>query len=436
MSPSQSQNRIYQDDRYWNDYNYLRQPAEEIADTEALAYEESVGEVGGEGWDIPGAEGSGYDAETSPRDQLAALQNQVRQSGLSPEQQQNILKELNSLTGLSDGEAFEEKFYELEENFSEKIQNLDHLQETEAKLAELEKIIQDPKNFSEKEIQEFKKRIEEFRQQLEEDPGLDLQSELADVLESTQAVENRVAAAKKEAERTEGMGEAIAAAMDEVFLGKAGGSISAPDAPWYDLRKQVFLDVIGELGPVGGAVGGLLGFVSGFSTDRPSSGLKNSSQAVQDLDLILGGQSQLGSTPAAGEIVRALYNTELSPKEQVDEIKKALGDLPEASQTYILATVVTTLEKQDPEKVTFLKEFAPEAVQFLNKEIKAGMSAIEGGSLAGAGGGGYDVQFGVGQVTIHNTDTAWYRDDWNDFSIPLSGITEPMRQALNTLGEE
>jgi hypothetical protein len=202
------------------------------------------------------------------------------------------------------------------------------------------------------------------------------------------------------------------------------------------LRKQVFLDVIGELGPVGGAVGGLLGFVSGFSTDRPSSGLKNSSQAVQDLDLILGGQSQLGSTPAAGEIVRALYNTELSPKEQVDEIKKALGDLPEASQTYILATVVTTLEKQDPEKVTFLKEFAPEAVQFLNKEIKAGMSAIEGGSLAGAGGGGYDVQFGVGQVTIHNTDTAWYRDDWNDFSIPLSGITEPMRQALNTLGEE
>jgi Chromosome segregation ATPases len=386
--------------------------------------------------------------DVSAKDLLAQLSDQAKSATLTPEQQEKILEDLHQLEvqlqkiGTVDNElearlmeTVEEKLNDIGENLIEGQSNYDKVNDFSKELQKLQAELKDNKYIPEKERKELEEKILEIQKQMIEDFSFDP----ADAKEEVDTIRSRVDATKefqKEAERSQGVGQNIASAMDSVFLGMgAGGDISAPDAPWYDIRKQVFLDGFSYLTPVGEFVGGTLGFLTGFSTDGPSSSLKNSPKAVQNLDLMMRGQSKLGSTAAPGEIARILYNTELSPQEQIEGITKALGDLPKASQTYVLSILVKTISQQDPEKINFLKETAPEVAQFLGKEIRTGMDAINAGSLTNTGTGNYDVVFAGSVMHINNTDTAWYRDDWNDYDISLPEITTPMTEALNSLGE-
>lgn len=421
---------------YLDDYSYANRPVQPERDP---ALNDEMGSNGweeGYGDEIGGAgEYSQYQDGANPQAQLNALQQRLQTSGLSPEQQQSILDELNELTAMPEGENFAEGMDELEVKLNEKLENSKSLKENEELIKKLKADLEGNKDMSDREKKDALKRIAEFEKQLQEDPGLQAKDELGDLIEAADEYSLRQEAKQKEAQKIGEMGGAIASALDSIFLGKGGGDISNPAAGgWdWDPRKEILLDWLGVGdNPIGGAIGGLVACVTGYETSRPHSNLKGP-QAFKDLDFVMGGKSGLGSTPAPGEIVRILSNMELSTDDQINQIKKALGNLPEASQTFVLSQVVTTLEKHAPEMLSFLKEYSPEVVGFLSKEIKSGLTAIQGGSLAGEGGDGYKVEFAGDRMKIVNTDTKWYRNDWNGFDIFLGPITESMTQALSDL---
>lgn len=388
-------------------------------------------------------------ADVSAKDLLAQLSQQAKSGGLTEAQQKKVLDELRQLEAQlqrigtvdnafeeSQMESVEDRIGEIQDDLMAGQSNYDKVKTFSEDLQKLQSELKDNKYIPEKERAELQGKVVEIQGRMLEDFSFDP----VDAQEEVKQIRDRVDVTKnfeKEAARSVGIGNNLAAAMDSIFLGHgAAGDLSAPDAPWYDIRKQVFLDGGSYLGPLGEFIGGTVGLLSGFSTDRPHSSLNESPKAVQDLDLIMKGQSKLGSTSAPGEIVRIIYNTELAPEQQINEIKKAMADLPRASQTYVLSSLVSTLSKQDPEKMSFLKETAPDLAKFLSQEIRSGMDAINNGSLATSGTGNYDVAFSGTSMTIQNTDTAWYRDDWNDFNVSLSDITNPMTEALSALNVE
>lgn len=445
MSQAQRQTEY----RYLEDYSYVRQPVApqetESEELDALGYEEGFGE------DAAGdPESSDYASGSTPAEQLQAIQQRVQASGLSPEQQKKLLDELNALAAMPADENFEDELGELEEKVGETIENRGALEQSAEKLKKLKADIQANADLSDREKRDALKSIEAFEKNLAEDPGLQPEDELGELFAQSEEFNVRKEARETEAKRAGGKGAELAAALDKVFQAPTR---SASDGNYEEaLAAGVVAGSLGVAigfssvtvagytiaalgGPVAwGIAGAVLGASLVFSeTDAPQSKLAGLPPSFQKLDLAMHGESKLEHSKAPGDVVLALYNTKLSAKEQQVAVQKALAGLPVASQAAVLGLAIQTIGDNDPEKLEFLKQYSPEVLGSMRKTIQDGKSQIEGGQLANTGHGDYDVGFNGMEYRINNQDTAWYRNDWNDFGIPVGEMTSPLSDGLRYL---
>ncbi|KAB2839628.1 hypothetical protein F9K50_07240 [bacterium] len=327
-------------------------------------------------------------------------------SELSSEQCVTILKQaLQNENSKQETRAAEEFMRVLEavggqEGVAEAKAAQEAREKAEKFLQQLEKDIAQDEYLSDKERDAAKKKIDSVRKELEEEPTLGVEAELDGVVQLLKKHAKKAESIETEKSRSAGkaaeIGQKIVQELNtdvRYYGGDEAGKLDAIGQPW------------GEEG-------------------APETGLINANREAQALDLIMQGKSGLENSQVPAAVAEILYDLEKTPEEQINALKSALSELPKASQAYVLGRVINEIQGSDPEKIAFLAEQAPDVLTWIKDEIANGKGDIESGSLEQSGssftGTGYKR---------YDTDTHWYTNDWDDFTIPLAETTQGMKEA-------
>jgi hypothetical protein len=393
--------------------------------------------------------GGAPDAATA-RDELKQLEQQAK--SLNPDVRANLLETLHSLEKQldqigqvdNDFEAqvldhINSKMGEVENQMVELTVDSDQVGKNEDSFKTLESNLQNNPYISKAEKDAYQKKIDDLKSSFS--------SGESDVATTTNAIkelqgelsplDTKKSNFDAEKTRSAAIGNQLASQLDQVF-GNADGNGGT------NLDSLSNINILGTIGGgianIGEQIGGPVAWVTGgvgallgAETKGPDYHLKNLDPAAQKLDMVEMQNSGLSGSHAPADVVKALYDTSLPADQQILKIQSALADLPPASQAYVMSTVIKLIGSRDPQKLQFLNQNAPEVVNAMKKVIQDGQNDIKSGALAKTGGNGYDVQFSGGNYVIHNNDTAWYRNDWDDFTINTSEILDPMNQALRAL---
>jgi len=387
MTYNQS-NRITSNDNYYSDYG-----AEADWDSsDSASWEEAWGET--------------ETLEPTPdyAEQLHRLEVQIEKSPMTPEQQKQELEHLDALEDLVknfSGEIPEDLAYRIEETqeqFFDKLSHLDQWQASEQFLDGLEQGLEAAKDLPESDRETYRQELQKARENLQEDPSLDVREMLEPLSQALQGLETRQAALAGEAERGKDIGQTLAGVMDQK----------------YALAPEKHAD-----------------YESSHS--RPRSELTHLPKNLQDYDLIMKGESGLRGSRAPGEIMRDIYETKAGETDPLSSVKSRLQGLPLGTQALLVADVLKEISQRDPQKLSFLKEHQPELLKYFKDTLAAGNDHILNGMLVTSGGESYDVEYAGSYYHIKNQDTAWYRDDWNEFDISIPSLIEPIQNSNRIL---
>jgi len=439
-----------QDLRYVDDYFVPQAPQSDEVSEELEGFDEGFEDSGS-------LEDMGQTQDPkSYAEELSVLQQKISTSQLPEEFRQKELEKLSELNSLlstlsPDKESdLEEKLSTLEDEVSNGLSHQGDMAKSAQALDDAEKQVKASPSLSKEDKDLYLKQIGQARDQLMSDPETNVQEEFPDLFVALDGDKKKTEAIKAEAERSKGKGEAMASNMDKLF--QAEGGIRTDDSnTGEDLVGIATGAGAGALigastvsfagytiaalgGPIAWGIGGAILTVALLSeTDAPQSKLTNLPKPFQDLDLVMHGESKLGGSRVPGDLVQTLYDSKKTGPEIVEALKQELSELPLASQSLVLSLVAKTVGTQDPKRLEFLSENCPEVMDFLKTRITDGQNAIQNGELASSGHSDYDVSFSGNHYEINNQDTAWYRNDWNDFSVSTGDMATGLSDGLRAL---
>ncbi len=383
-----------------------------------------------------------YELEAAPdyANQLQQLEAQIQRSPLTPEQQQQELANLTALEELLKNfqgevpDTLASRIDETQERFVEKLSHLDQWQSSEQYITDLEQRLNQDATLDTEERDAYTKDITAAREALNEDPSIEVAELLIPLQEALDKIQAGTDAQVTEAERGQKMGKKIATLLDMKYaygqvIG-ATGSVTNAETDG-DLKPSANNQ---ELGNRRVRVGNTTITIP-KNRMKPKSELTHLPKPLQDYDILMKGASGLKGTRVPSTIINELYNGETSGAEKLTAIKSQLNTLPLGTQALILADVLAVVSEQDPEKLNFLKEYQPEILQYAKTTMAAGNDHILNGMLVTSGGSHYDVEYLGSFYHIKNQDTAWYRNDWNEFDISIPSVIEPI-QSSNRLVED